>query len=132
MPFGSQKPESPKKQFDAPLHKITGLWPFKSGTGLGGTFRPNYISKDGNESAGDQLITLITQAMEENKEVRFMVFDNQARPGTKVPYQLVCSVSEPYQRQESAPQSRDTDDTTPDTPAPIVLPPPSRRTAPRR
>ena len=137
MPFGPQRePQKQESKPSNPLFKVTGLWPWKSGLGLSGSLKPNYITREGNESSGEQLIALITQAMEENKEVRFMVFDNQLRHGAKMPYQLVCTISEPYQRPEQTARDgqpeRGTDETAPDTSAPIQLPPPSRRTAPRR
>ena len=148
MPFT----QSTEQQDREPITRLGGLFPSKSGKALCGGIDFVWQNQDG-ETHGDQLLELLQQAKNEQKQLRILIFQNN-RPGG-APYTLNVALGElrvaqssqseklPEQEKPRTWQSRadnqEAQTTEPrqqppwaNIPDPPEPPRPTRRVAPRR
>lgn len=120
MPFGrptpppSSPPPSPGQNYPKDdLLKLGGLYPSKSGKALTGNIHINEPRRGASEPFGVILIDLIQQAMEEQRPLRFLVFESTF-PDSRSPYTLNITLGNPRPPRGEEPDE-DGEDPTPTT-----------------
>lgn len=114
---------------DEPLLRLGGLYPSKTGNALTGNISLTYSPRETQEPVGVSLGDLIQRAMEADRPLRFLVFEN-TRTGHP-PYILNVTLGNP--RAEAPPTGPGPDAAPPGDDQPPEAPPrPPRRAAPRR
>ena len=143
MPFSRSKAQNSRSTEDRePLLRLGGLWTSKTGKALTGNVNLDY-AKEGEDSVGEQLMSLLTQAKQEGKPLRFLVFEDDGKFASRAPFSLhvTLGMQKPEEQEqptrESAPQAPRRWGPPPETDASVSdtvesTPRPMRRTAPRR
>src|SRR5438270_13532657 len=80
MPFNQDRPQPQRsrRQLDANLMRLVGLYPSKTGKALTGNIGISWQDQDG-QSMGKKLIEMIERALDDNLPSRFVIFDNTDR-----------------------------------------------------
>ena len=136
MPFGTPQPPPSTRRATKDngypkedLIKLGGLYPSKSGKALTGNSNMNYVLKSTEIPVGETLIETIKQAMDEDRPLRFLVFENNGRfPGAPYSLHVAMGTARPVEgaEAEEGPPAPPVEDTPPPRRAP------GPRVAPRR
>lgn len=143
MPFGRHTPKPPARPpRDEPLMRLGGLLPNRDGTSLGGNVSLGEPRRGSDEPLGVELIDLIQRAMEQQRPLRFIVFEDSGKFPNQPPYTIHATMgrSNGESAQPRAPAQEVVEDLLEEETLPEIPPPPMpttptrpiRRTAPRR
>lgn len=143
MPFQQIPPSPPlEPQTDSadpsPLLRLGGLFPTQSGKALTGNVNLSYVGRDQDATIGERLIQILEKCIQENRPLRFVIFENQGKFGNKVPYILNVTIGRSPGEYTTTGESL-SPEAPPPPPPPQTTPrteptprPPIRRIAPRR
>ena len=99
MGFGQSRPPQPQQpqqsQRDEFRLRLGGLYPSKTGNALTGGINLDYVKQGDNRSVGEVLIEYIEKCLEENLQLRFLVFENNGKFNEKSPYTMHVTIGNP-------------------------------------
>ena len=135
MPFPRRTPKA-QPQDREPLLRLGGLYPNDSGTSIMGNVHVGSPRRGEEVPLGTDLIDLIERAMEQQRPLRLLIFEDNGKFPNAPPYTIHATLG----RANGESQATAEPEAVEEAPAPAPPPPPfptaparpMRRTAPRR
>ena len=138
MPFPHRtpkpQPRPPQDEDREPLLRLGGLYPSRNNSSIQGNAHVGTPRRGETDPLGTELIDLIERAMEQQRPLRFLIFEDSGKFPNSPPYTIHATLGRVNGESQAAAEPDVVEEAPAPPPPPLPTTPtrPMRRTAPRR